>query len=241
MGSGLRVPHCSGFLLINCSLQYNTHTHNTHLQTHRPHQIEREIAAAQCAGWQDSRPESERSPSPPPTYDASGARTNTRPARARAALARRRGALIAELVKICPAYRPPADYKPEKHVRKLRIPVEEHPGHNFVGLIIGPRGNTQKRLERETGARIAVRGRGSAKPGGGKGGASGASGGGGAGAGGDNDQDEDLHVLITADDEAAAERAAALVARLLSPGDAAAGAWKRAQLRELAAINGAPC
>jgi hypothetical protein len=25
----------------------------------------------------------------------------------------------------------------------LRIPLDEHPGYNFIGLIIGPRGNTQ--------------------------------------------------------------------------------------------------
>lgn len=29
------------------------------------------------------------------------------------------------------------------------IPQEEHPDINFVGLLIGPRGNTLKTLERE--------------------------------------------------------------------------------------------
>lgn len=32
-------------------------------------------------------------------------------------------ALITELIKVCPSYRPPSDYRPEKKVRKLRIPV----------------------------------------------------------------------------------------------------------------------
>lgn len=30
---------------------------------------------------------------------------------------------------------------------RLRIPLEEYPGYNFIGLIIGPRGNTHRRLE----------------------------------------------------------------------------------------------
>lgn len=42
------------------------------------------------------------------------------------------------------------------------------PGYNFFGLIIGPRGNTQKRLQKETNTRIAIRGRGSVKEGSGK-------------------------------------------------------------------------
>jgi hypothetical protein len=25
--------------------------------------------------------------------------------------------------------------------------AQEHPGYNFIGLIIGPRGNTQKRMQ----------------------------------------------------------------------------------------------
>ena len=54
-----------------------------------------------------------------------------------------------------------------------------------TGLVIGPRGNTQKRLQMETGARIAVRGRGSEKEG--------------AKAKFSEGQDDDLHVHICAD------------------------------------------
>ena len=39
---------------------------------------------------------------------------------------------------------------------------------NFIGLIIGPRGNTLKKMERETGAKIMIRGKGSVKEGKGK-------------------------------------------------------------------------
>lgn len=52
------------------------------------------------------------------------------------------------MIKANPSFKPPADYKPEKKYRKLRIPLEDYPGYNFIGLIIGPRGNTQKRMER---------------------------------------------------------------------------------------------
>jgi splicing factor 1 len=56
--------------------------------------------------------------------------------------------LITEMIKANPSFKPPADYRPEKKYRRLRIPLEEYPGYNFIGLIIGPRGNTQKRMER---------------------------------------------------------------------------------------------
>merc|ERR1719408_964874 len=49
---------------------------------------------------------------------------------------------------------------------KIIIPQNEHPGYNFVGIILGPRGSTQKRLEAETGAKVTIRGKGAAKDGG---------------------------------------------------------------------------
>jgi splicing factor 1 len=48
---------------------------------------------------------------------------------------------------------------------KVMIPQDEHPGINFVGLLIGPRGNTLKAMEKETGAKIIIRGKGSVKEG----------------------------------------------------------------------------
>jgi splicing factor 1 len=41
--------------------------------------------------------------------------------------------------------RPPAN----KIVDKVFIPQEEYPDINFVGLLIGPRGNTLKKLEQD--------------------------------------------------------------------------------------------
>ena len=37
---------------------------------------------------------------------------------------------------------------------KVMIPQDGHPEINFMGLIIGPRGNTLKSLEKETGAKV---------------------------------------------------------------------------------------
>ena len=42
---------------------------------------------------------------------------------------------------------------------------EAHPEINFMGLLIGPRGNTMKKLEAETGAKIMIRGKGTQKEG----------------------------------------------------------------------------
>ena len=52
-----------------------------------------------------------------------------------------------------------------KPCRKVYIPYKDHPTYNFIGIIIGPRGNTQKRMQRETNTRIAIRGKGSVKDG----------------------------------------------------------------------------
>lgn len=61
--------------------------------------------------------------------------------------------------------------------------------YNFIGLIIGPRGNTQKRMEKETRCKIAIRGKGAVKEGR-------ASKGGPGGQAADPYAHEDLHVFI---------------------------------------------
>lgn len=45
------------------------------------------------------------------------------------------------------------------------IPQEEYPDINFVGLLIGPRGNTLKSMEKDTQSKIIIRGKGSVKEG----------------------------------------------------------------------------
>ena len=100
-----------------------------------------------------------------------------------------RSALIEELLKLDATYRPPNDYRPAKKHRKIFIPQKEYPGYNFIGLIIGPRGNTQKRMQKETNTKIAIRGRGSVKDGAARDPKY------------DYGEEEELHVLITGDSQ----------------------------------------
>ena len=55
-------------------------------------------------------------------------------------------------------YVPPGDYKPPKKQKKVYIPYPDNPSINFIGLIIGPSGTTQQKLEKESKCRISVRG-----------------------------------------------------------------------------------
>ena len=65
------------------------------------------------------------------------------------------------------AHPPPslAPQVPQRCWRKLIVPIEKYPGYNFFGAIIGPRGNAQKRMEKESGCKIVVRGKGAIKDG----------------------------------------------------------------------------
>jgi len=71
-----------------------------------------------------------------------------------------------------------------EHEEKVYIPTENYPHINFIGLILGPQGMNQKRMQYETGCRLLVKGQGSSKH-------------------GDhnlnNDPNEPLHVWISAD------------------------------------------
>ncbi|KAJ0447351.1 putative K domain, splicing factor 1, helix-hairpin domain, K domain, type 1 superfamily [Helianthus annuus] len=189
-----------------------------------------EISRILQSGQQlDDRPEGARSPSPDPVYDNMGTRINTREYRARERLNRERQEIISQIIKRNPAFKPPADYRPPKLQKKLYIPMKEYPGYNFIGLIIGPRGNTQKRMEKETGAKIVIRGKGSVKE----------------GRFGqkrdlkfDPSENEDLHVLVEAETQEGLDAAAGMVEKLLHPVDEGLNEHKRQQLRELAALNG---
>ncbi|XP_059628820.1 uncharacterized protein LOC132271449 [Cornus florida] len=65
---------------------------------------------------------------------------------------------IGEILKLNPSYKAPSDYKPLLKEAKVPIPIKEYPGYNFLGLIFGPASDTQKRVEKETGAKIQVYG-----------------------------------------------------------------------------------
>jgi hypothetical protein len=132
------------------------------------------------------------SPSPPPTYDGHGRRTNTREVRYRKKLEDERIKLVDKAMKNDPNFRPPVEYHQQKRSQrpqeKVYIPVKEFPEINFFGLLVGPRGNSLKKMERESGAKISIRGKGSVKEGKARPEAFA------------DDAEEELHCLITGED-----------------------------------------
>ncbi|KAK7203088.1 hypothetical protein BZA70DRAFT_283851 [Myxozyma melibiosi] len=173
----------------------------------------------------------ERSPSPPPQYDNNGKRVNTREVRYRKRLEDERHKLIEKAVKTIPDFKPPADYRrPLKTQEKVFVPVNEYPEINFIGQLIGPRGNTLKKMETESGAKIAIRGKGSVKEGKGR-----------SDAAYQSNLEEDLHCLIIADTEEKVQKAIKLVNKVISTAASipeGENELKRNQLRELASLNG---
>ncbi|KAJ2815689.1 hypothetical protein FBU31_006835, partial [Coemansia sp. 'formosensis'] len=175
-------------------------------------------------------PDGQRSPSPAPVYNSEGKRTNTREHRYRRKLEEERMRLVEERLKQDPDYRPPADYKRRsKFSEKVFIPVDDNPGLNFIGLLIGPRGNTLKKIESESGSKISIRGKGSIKEGKRR----------------DDAQipgaDEELHCHIVADTEEKVKRGIRIVKEIIQKACVTPEGHndlKRNQLRELAALNG---
>ncbi|TPR09062.1 Pyridine nucleotide-disulfide oxidoreductase family protein [Aspergillus niger] len=168
----------------------------------------------------------DRSPSPPPQYDNFGRRVNTREYRYRKRLEDERHKLVEKAMKTIPNYHPPSDYRrPTKTQEKVYVPVNDYPEINFR-----PRGNTLKKMESESGAKIAIRGKGSVKEGKGRSDAAHAS-----------NQEEDLHCLIMADTEEKVNKAKKLVHNVIETAASipeGQNELKRNQLRELAALNG---
>nr|XP_043636313.1 KH domain-containing protein At2g38610-like isoform X2 [Erigeron canadensis] len=121
-----------------------------------------------------------------------------------------------------------------KRIMRLEIPVDSYPNFNFVGRLLGPRGNSLKRIEATTGCRVFIRGKGSIK---------------------DPDKEEKLrgrpgyehlneplHILIEADLPATVvdlrlRQAQEIIEELLKPVDETEDYIKRQQLRELAMLN----
>ncbi|ESQ52530.1 hypothetical protein EUTSA_v10017040mg [Eutrema salsugineum] len=121
-----------------------------------------------------------------------------------------------------------------KRILRLEIPVDSYPNFNFVGRLLGPRGNSLKRVEATTGCRVFIRGKGSIKdpekedklrgrP-------------------GYEHLNEQLHILIEADLPASIveirlRQAQEIIEELLKPVDESQDFIKRQQLRELALLN----
>ncbi|XP_076909356.1 KH domain-containing protein At5g56140-like [Bidens hawaiensis] len=122
-----------------------------------------------------------------------------------------------------------------KRTIRVDIPVASYPNFNFVGRLLGPRGNSLKRVEASTDCRVLIRGRGSikdpakeemmrGKP-------------------GFEHLNEPLHILVEAElpvdiIEARLMQAREILEDLLRPVDETHDFYKKQQLRELAMLNG---
>jgi splicing factor 1 len=160
-------------------------------------------------------------------YGADGKRSNTRAVRWRDRYTTERNDVLERIMSMNPVTRQSNIFK-RKRTNKVPIPIHKHPTYNFIGLIIGPRGKTQKELEAKTGCKIAIRGRGSVKE----------------GARGRRDgkfmegDDEPLHVVITGDDQKSVDAATDMINQMLVVIDDEKNVHKQNQLRELALLNG---
>jgi hypothetical protein len=83
----------------------------------------------------------------------------------------------------------------------LKIYVPDNAPPNIMGLLLGPRGSNQKRMEEESGAKIYIRGKGSSK--------------GPARGEGHPDDDDEMHVAIDARDADSLNKARKLVEEIL--------------------------
>ncbi|KAG8661460.1 hypothetical protein MANES_01G006000v8 [Manihot esculenta] len=122
-----------------------------------------------------------------------------------------------------------------KRTIRVDIPVDKYPNYNFVGRLLGPRGNSLKRVEASTECRVLIRGCGSikdpareemkrGKP-------------------GYEHLSEPLHILVEAElpveiIDARLMQAREILEDLLKPVDESQDFYKKQQLRELAMLNG---
>jgi hypothetical protein len=105
--------------------------------------------------------------------------------------------------------------------QKVYVPVRKYPETNWLGLLIGPRGSTQKEMEQRTGTKIFFRGRGSSK---------------GDQATGHPDEDEELHVSVEGPSDSVEKAVLELEDIFGNPEKA--GQLKQQQLKNLADMNG---
>lgn len=121
-----------------------------------------------------------------------------------------------------------------KKILRLEIPVDKYPNFNFVGRLLGPRGNSLKRVEASTGCRVYIRGKGSIKdpvkednlrgrP-------------------GYEHLNDPLHILVEAElpisvVDTRLRQAQEILEELLKPVEESHDYYKRQQLRELAMLN----
>ncbi|KAM0825733.1 hypothetical protein ACQ4PT_069343 [Festuca glaucescens] len=123
-----------------------------------------------------------------------------------------------------------------KKILRLEIPTDSYPNFNFIGRLLGPRGNSLKRIEASTGCRVFIRGKGSIKDPGKEEQLKGRP--------GYEHLDDPLHILIEAElpanvIDSRIAKAQEILEELLKPVvcDESQDYYKRQQLRELAMLN----
>lgn len=166
-----------------------------------------------------------RPASPPPQYDKEGKRTNTRQQRIQHELEVERTLAVYKAFETIPNYAPPPFTRVARLIKKFYLPVQTYPEINFVGLLLGPRGQELKRLETESGARISIRGRGSIKESGQE----------------QNDETEGLHCVVSSASIECVSKAFALIQQIVDmviETPEHKNDMKRQQLRKLAELNG---
>ncbi|KAJ0119551.1 branchpoint-bridging protein [Diaporthe amygdali] len=108
--------------------------------------------------------DSKRSPSPTPEYDETGRRIDTRQSRYRHRLEEEFQALLDAASKTVRSYQIPRDYRKFQRsliTDKVYIPVKDFPDVNFIGQILGPRGQSLADMNKQSGPNIVIRGKGS--------------------------------------------------------------------------------
>lgn len=164
----------------------------------------------------------ESAPSPQPTDVGLDSTIDTKEINIRLKLLKQKHKIISELLTKSKKNDEPKHLSKNHHLfrKKLYIPLKEYPNYNFVGLILGPNGNTIRKMEKETGTIINIRGKGSnleIK---------------------NQAGDEDMHVLIQSGSQTNLDSAVSMVEKLLVPVDDQHNYHKAAQLRELAKLRG---
>jgi len=127
------------------------------LRKYRLDDVNRRI---QANDWENMDPDL-RSPSPEPIYDSKGHRLNVRDVRTKEKYIKEKNSLIENLITLDETYKPPHDYRPPRKIKKIFISEIENEKHKLVGLILGVGGATQRELEKKSGCKISVRGKGS--------------------------------------------------------------------------------
>jgi len=179
----------------------------------------------QANDWENADPDI-RSPSPEPIYDSKGHRLNIREVRTKEKYIKEKNSLIEQLILLDDTYKPPSDYRPPKKIKKIFINEIDNEKHKLVGLILGVGGATQRELEKKSGCKISVRGKGSNWKG--------------------NlnsdfsvyDENEPLHVYVVAENDEQIMKACSVIEPILDPYSQEHMYYKQMQKQAIAVMYG---